>query len=115
MQHDLREAMKARDRTRISVLWATLGAIANAEAVPSEARPNVYGSNEITEVARRVLTETEVEAIVARELAELRADAQLHHDRANTGPLADLEARIVILAAYLPGPPSSARPGAAGP
>ena len=101
MQEDLRVAMKAGDRVRVGVLRATLGAIANAEAVPSEARPNIPGRNEITEVARRELRETDVVAVVQREVAELQADAHLHRERANEEPLADLDARIAILTAYL--------------
>jgi uncharacterized protein YqeY len=102
LQDDLRHAMKARDRTRISVLRATLGAIANAEAVPSTDRPNVGGRDLPTEVERRLLTEADVVEVVARELGELRGDAELHRSRGDAGPLADLEARIGILSAYLP-------------
>jgi uncharacterized protein YqeY len=101
MQRDLQVAMKARDRLRVGVLRATLGAIANAEAVPSDARPNIPGRSEPTEVARRELTDADIEAVVGREVAELRADAQLYRERADTAPLADLETRIGILASYL--------------
>jgi hypothetical protein len=102
MQHDLRDAMKSRDRLRVSVLRSTLGAIGNAEAVPSDARPNVSGRDEPTEVARRELSEADVRAVVAREVAELRADAAGHRERDDAGPAADLDARIAILAGYLP-------------
>ena len=101
MQRDLRTAMKARDRVTVGVLRATLGAIANAEAVPSDARPNVAGRAEPTEVPRRELGEAGVLAVVEREVAELEADAELHRGRGADAPLADLEARIAILRAYL--------------
>jgi len=101
MQQDLRDAMKARDRLTVGVLRATLGAIANAEAVPSDARPNVGGRQEPTEVARRELSEADIAAVVEREVAELEADARVYRARANEGPLADLEARIAILTTYL--------------
>jgi uncharacterized protein YqeY len=101
MQHDLRAAMKARDRMRIGVLRATLGAISNAEAVPSDAQPNIPGRREPTEVARRELSDADIEAVVGREVAELRADTQLYRERADTGPLEDLEARIEVLVSYL--------------
>jgi uncharacterized protein YqeY len=101
MQDDLRVAMKARDRVRTSVLRATLGAIANAEAVPCDARPNVGGRNEPTEVERRELTEADVVAVVARERAELAADAGVHRARGDAEPLADLEDRIAVLDGYL--------------
>ena len=101
MQSDLRTAMKARDRLRVSVLRATLGAISNAEAVPSAARPNVDGRDERTEAPRRVLTEADVVAVVTREVAELHTDAAAHRARGDAGPLADLEARIAVLDGYL--------------
>src|SRR4051812_7910150 len=100
MQDDLRVAMKARERVRMSVLRATLGAIANAEAVPSDARPNVSG-DETTEVNRRELTEADVVAVITRERTELEADAALYRTRGDTEPLADLEARIAVLDHYL--------------
>jgi uncharacterized protein YqeY len=101
MQDDLLAAMKARDRVRMSVLRATLGAIANAEAVPSDARPNVPGGDETTEVDRRDLTEADVVAVVTRERTELEGDAALHRERGDAEPLADLEARIAVLNDYL--------------
>src|SRR6476469_8729347 len=100
MQQDLRDAIKARDRARVGVLRSTLGAISNAEAVPSAARPNIPGRNETTEVARRELSDADSEAVIVREIAELRADAQLYRERADTASLADLETRIEILARY---------------
>jgi len=100
MHRDLTEAMKARDRTRVSVLRSTLGAIANAEAVPSGDRPNVPGRDAITEVDRRELSEADVAAVLTREIEELRRDATLHRDRGDERPLADLEARLAILEAY---------------
>jgi uncharacterized protein YqeY len=106
MRQDLRTAMKARDRVTVGVLRATLGAIANAEAVPSDARPNVPGRHEPTEVPRRELGEADVAAVIEREIAEMEADARIHREHAAAGPQADLEARIAILTAYLdrPGP-----------
>jgi uncharacterized protein YqeY len=101
LQSDLRTAMKARDRLRVSVLRATLGAIANAEAVPSDARPNIDGRDERTEMPRRELTEADVVAIVEREVAELHTDAAVHRNRGDVAPLADLEARIAVLDGYL--------------
>jgi uncharacterized protein YqeY len=101
LQDDLRDAMKARDRTRVSVLRSTLGAIANAEAVPATDRPNVVGRDLPTEVERRVLTAADVSAVVMRELDELERDAELHRTRGDAEALADLEARIGILAVYV--------------
>jgi hypothetical protein len=103
LQDDLRDAMKARDKVRVGVLRATLGAIANGEAVPTDAPPNVPGRPEAgaTEVPRRDLDEGAVRAIIAGEIAELGRDADVFRDRGDAAPLADLEARIEILRAYL--------------
>ena len=74
--------MEQRDGLRLSVLRTTLSALSNAEAVD----PADYPVG-VTEVARRVLGEDEVQSIVARERDELHATAhRMHrvgaHDRA---------------------------------
>lgn len=96
---DLRAAMRARDRLRTDVLRTTLAAIANAEAVPSTAPPNVEGRHEPTEVARLPLDEHDVAVIVGREIEDLRAEIALRQERAL--PLGDLEARVDVLTGYL--------------
>ena len=101
MQGDLRTAMKARDRVRVAVLRSALGAIANAEAVPTAARPNVDGTNLVTEVPCRDLTEADVLAIVVAELAELTRDADVYRAHHDARILAELEARIAVLEGYL--------------
>ena len=104
MQGDLRTAMKARDRVRVAVLRSALGAIANAEAVPTAARPNVDGTNLVTEVPRRELDEADVLAIVVAELDELTRDAERLPRDHDARILAELEARIAVLEGYLPEP-----------
>jgi uncharacterized protein YqeY len=84
----LPSALKSRDRVAVAVLRATLAAIDNAEAVdrsPSADRgpaieliPVGVG---VSEVARRVLTEEQVEAIVRAEVTE-RETAAGDYDRA---------------------------------
>lgn len=93
--------MRARDRTRVLVLRSTLGAIADAEAVPNDARPNIPGRRETTEAARRELSDADIEAVIVGEIAELRADAQLYRERGDAQRHADLERRVELLAAYL--------------
>ena len=81
-------AMKARDKAATAVLRATLAAIDNAEAVAPDELPPA-GSLAIeqvpigagaTEVARRLLTEPDVDRIVRAELAE-RESAADEYDR----------------------------------
>lgn len=81
-------AMKARDRRTVSALRSALAAIANAEAVEVggevlagaiEASPVGVGA---AEVARRVLSEADVAAIVRAEIAERRAAADAYGGRA---------------------------------
>ncbi|WP_052434561.1 GatB/YqeY domain-containing protein [Streptacidiphilus melanogenes] len=116
LRHRLRDALgvaiKGRDRLSASVLRATLGAIENAEAVPADAASagSVPGSLAIerspvgvgaAEVARRVLTEGDVHAIVRAELAEREAAADTYL-RAGRPEQADrLRAEIEVLAAFL--------------
>ena len=102
-------AMKSRDRAATSALRATLAAIENAEAVASaggeirgQAIEQVAIGVGATEVARRALTDAEVEEIVRAELAE-REMAADEYDRAGRTERAELlrsEARA--LAAHLP-------------
>lgn len=77
--------MKARDRVAVAALRSALGAIDNAEAVdtepapkPGEGHPSLAGTVSglrAAEVARRSLSETEMEAIVSAEVADRRAAA----------------------------------------
>ena len=58
MQADLTAAMKARDSSQVAVLRATLGALANAEAVAAPSGPvSLTAAAGTTEVARRELTD----------------------------------------------------------
>ncbi|MBL8953024.1 MAG: hypothetical protein JNK82_19760 [Myxococcaceae bacterium] len=79
----LKEAMRARQPQVVAVMRETLAAIDNAEAADLTAAPAVQqgviaggvAGLGAGEVQRRSLTPEAVEAIVARELAELRAAA----------------------------------------
>jgi uncharacterized protein len=81
-------AMKSRDRVATAALRATLAAIDNAEAVaPAGGEPRGQAIEQVaigvgaTEVARRALTDDEVEQIVRAEVAEREAAAD-DYDRA---------------------------------
>ena len=84
----LTTAMKARDRVAVSALRSTLAALDNAEAVDRPAAAGGSVAIELipvgvgaTEVARRVLTQAQVERIVRAEVAE-RESAAGEYDRA---------------------------------
>ncbi|WP_438490309.1 hypothetical protein [Streptomyces sp. S186] len=103
--------MRARDKTAVSALRATLAALDNAEAVPvDEAEPRAAALEHspvgagATEAARRELSEHRVVDVVRAEAAErLEAAAQLtapaHADRA-----ARLRAEAAVLLAFVDGP-----------
>lgn len=111
MRQALPEAMRARDKTAVSALRATLGALDNAEAVPVgeadlrgvalEEAPVGAGA---TEAVRVELSESRVVDVVRAEVAErLEAAAQLtapaHADRAE-----QLRAEAAVLLRFLDGP-----------
>ncbi|KIA65381.1 hypothetical protein FG87_09170 [Nocardia vulneris] len=99
-------AMKARDRQAISALRSTLGAIDNAEAVDvGEHRAGSVESSAVglgvAEVARRELTESDVEQIVRAEIAERRTVAAQYETHGRTEQAADLRAQAEALEAQL--------------
>lgn len=102
MQADLEQAMKDRDASRVAVLRATLGALANAEAVEAAPGPiSLTAAAGTTEVERRELTEENVRQIIERERDELVAAAD---ERAGLGLPDDadeLRRRASILGSYL--------------
>ena len=98
-------AMKARDRTAVSVLRSTLSAIDNAEAVDRPAgvdrglaiEQSAAGAGAM-EVARRDLSESDVERIVRAEIAE-RESAADGYDRSGQADRAEqLRAEAAMLA-----------------
>ncbi|WP_236652138.1 GatB/YqeY domain-containing protein [Streptacidiphilus neutrinimicus] len=105
-------AIKARDRLSTSVLRATLGEIENAEAVPTETASGVTRPGSLAieqspvgvgaaEVARRVLTEDDVHAIVRAELAEREAAAGTCRRAGRPEQAERLQEEIEVLAAFL--------------
>jgi uncharacterized protein len=102
MQADLKEAMKARDSSRVAVLRTTLGALANAEAVEPLSGPiSLTAAAGTTEVARRELSEDEVRAVIERERAELLAAAAEREALGLPEDAGGLRARAEVLRSYL--------------
>jgi uncharacterized protein len=103
----LRDALRGRDQAATSALRSALAAIANAEAVAASAQPAPATGNEhfagaaaglgATEVARKELTESDMQAIVRTEIADRETAVRLyarggHIDRADR-----LRAEITML------------------
>ena len=87
LQHDLHEAMRARDKVRSGTLRMTLTSITNAEVAGDEARE---------------LSDDEVLKVVAKE-AKKRKEAAAAYTQANRPELAAAEeAELAVLEGYLP-------------
>lgn len=87
LQHDLHDAMRARDKVRSGTLRMTLTAITNAEVAGDEARE---------------LSDDEVLKVVAKE-AKKRKEASAAYTDAHRPELAAVEeAELVVLEGYLP-------------
>src|SRR5690242_11753021 len=69
LSEDVRAAIKARDRARITALRTLTAALDNATAVPVEDRRGPMPSAS-AEVPRKALTEDDLRAILQREIAE---------------------------------------------
>jgi uncharacterized protein YqeY len=103
--------MRGRDQAATAALRSALAAIANAEAVDAGAHaPAATGSEHFAgataglgsaEVARKVLTETEMRDIVRAEIADRQAAVQQYLDGGHGERAARLRAEISALAAVL--------------
>ncbi|MFF3225531.1 hypothetical protein ACFYV7_22245 [Nocardia suismassiliense] len=99
-------AMKSRDRQAITALRSTLGAIDNAEAVDvGEHRAGAVEGSAVglgvAEVARRELTEGDIEQIVRAEIAERHTVAE-EYDRVGRAEQAEeLRVQAKVLADLL--------------
>lgn len=103
MQADLVLAIKAGDRTRVSVLRTALAALANAEAVVDPHQSSTPAAFGTTEVPRRELDEAEVRRVLTEELDELRSTGDELRRRQRSTDADDLDAKRAILATYLDG------------
>jgi hypothetical protein len=111
LQHGLRAAMKARDTAAVKALRGALAAIANAEAVDASYESAVpRGSGPIAgavsglgagEVARRDLAESDVVALVQREIEDRAAAAREYERLGRTVEAAELHAQCAALRAVV--------------
>src|SRR5918996_2970392 len=91
---DLRDAMRAGDRTRTSTLRLLITAVRNAEIPPEGAAAE--------EPARRVLDDEGVANVIRREVKQ-RRDSMDAYTKASRPDLVALEeAEMQVLARYLP-------------
>ncbi len=87
LQHDLHDAIKARDKVRSGTLRMTLTSITNAEVAGDEARE---------------LTDDEVLKVVAKEAKKRKESSAAYTDAGRPELAAVEEAELVVLEAYLP-------------
>lgn len=101
LRRALSEAIRARDAAAVSALRSALAAIENAEAVDGA---DVTASTGVgsTEVARRSLTDSEVQELVDAERTE-RLSTALEYDRLGQGDhAARLRSEAAVLSRHLP-------------
>lgn len=103
MRRDLTPAMRDRDMPKVRALRSALGAIDNAEAVPTTARAGAIEAAAVgvgaTETARRELTDADVRDVLQQEVDE-RESAAI--ECAETAPewAQKLRAEAAVIAAY---------------
>lgn len=112
LRGDLKAALKGRDVVAVTALRSALAAIDNAEAVPTDHRPDAVEGSEhfagaasglgAAEAERRHLTEADLRSIVENEIRE-RSTAAAEYDRLGRTDLADrVRAEAEVLSRYLP-------------
>ena len=102
MRADLKDAMRARDSARVTVLRTALAAFANAEAPPARTEPVwppvAHGASE---VARLELTDDDHRRILGELIAD-REDTAATYDANDRAADAEvIRAEIATLTAYL--------------
>jgi uncharacterized protein YqeY len=100
LRTDLVTALRARDKTEVSMIRTLIAAIENAEAVDAElsVEPKI-GLNH--DEQRRQLDDTEIAVIVARERAEIAAAVARYRELGLTAELAELEERMAVVGRYI--------------
>jgi uncharacterized protein len=101
-------AMKARDRTAVAALRSALAALDNAETVKIDDRTATGQAIEqvaigvgTTEVERRMLTESEMTALIRREVTERETAAADYESAGHDDRATRLRAEAGVLAAHL--------------
>lgn len=103
IRRDLTPAMRDQDMARVRALRSALGAIDNAEAVPTNARAGAIEDASVgagsTEAARRELTGADVREVLQQEVDEREAAAT---ECVETAPdwAEKLRAEAAVIAAY---------------
>lgn len=97
---DLVTAMRAHNKTEVSMIRTLLAAIENAEAVEMKltVEPKIGLDHD---EPRRELGDDEIAAIVVRERDELATAANAYRELGLTAALADLEERIAVVDRYV--------------
>lgn len=112
LRSDLTQAMRARDRLRVSVLRTALAAIANAEAqvvpddrsaIPTTTGPIAGASVGVgsSDVERRLMTEDDRQAILAGEVAERLTAADVMDGAGASADARRLRDEAALLQGYL--------------
>jgi len=99
LKADLLQAMKARQSSTVTVLRTTLAAIDNAEAVEIDAA-TATALGQPTEVPRKLLTEADIQAILQREIATVRANIAVYEQLGNQAKVAQLQTELDVLVGY---------------
>jgi len=96
---DLPPAMRARDATAIAAIRTVIAALDNAGAVALSG-PEAPAKGQSGDVPRRDLSPDDIQAILAREIAERRA-AMTDYEAGGRPDAADrLRAEVAIIASY---------------
>lgn len=112
LRHDLKTAMRERDRVAISALRSVIAGIENAEAVEPTGRPvastsdphiaGSAGGAGAAEADRRVVSEADEVAFVREAVAERRSAAAEYESLGHDDQATRLHAEADVLARYLP-------------
>jgi hypothetical protein len=110
LRRDLTAAIKAKDRVAITALRSALAAIENAEAPPIDAAtPAAVGNDHLAgallgvgagEIDRHELTDTELSAIVEKEIHDRTVVAAEYENLGRDERAARLRAEADVLARY---------------
>ncbi len=107
LQHDLRAAMRGRRVAEVKLLRVLIAALDNAEAVPMTDAHQKYAvlafGDGSAEVPRRVLSATDVRAILEHEQADRRVAAAELERVGRPDVAAERLAEVDLIAGYLAG------------
>jgi uncharacterized protein YqeY len=105
IREDIRAALRARNLREAGVLRTLLAALDNAEAHPVAGGHTPYVArtfgDKAVEVARKVLSAEEVDAVLHRECDEKLSVARQLDERGRAAEAADLTAEAAIVARYM--------------